>query len=575
MRRATSVVARRREEDTTAFIATQSEVQKKLDAREDHASQVLQRSLKCHLARTIHKDEHFVQLEYPSRIIVGSVRTYLARRIMNYKRHVWPGVVVLKNNWRVPLARRKLQRMKYAKEFPRSYKMIAKQILKNILDEQFEPSVAKITNVWAADNIGRAWRCNRARRDFWERFDVIDELENDIGEEMTVPLLVGAMAESLKWAEKNAGAATIQSRIRVPDAITYRQEMQDYDDYVTESAVMIQCAFRSYKARFRLDTWDTPVQQANALTLQLAYRCYLHRDKYKERYREWELHSENALTIQTQCRVWLAKQRFFTRELDLLWPPAFDISSKAALTLQRVYRGHEARDSLRSYVLMQFFLSHAELEVKQRTSADRIQQAWRCHIARIDGAIALHNSYSLMLKHIRARRRAAEEPKYDQLVINDNDVVVEEDEEEEEEISDKEFQRTYSSEHIKARIAKKIQATFRAHLVRLKIKKEWGWDHVTITTAQMNQWHRKMATKKIQHFWRGYRERKRFLAARQATIDRKKAAEDEFKADPTLRRVQVLNRETRVRLTAIEESHGTQVTSFSLTSFSLPCLFCV
>ena len=561
-------MVQRREEDMAAFIATQSEVQQKLDAREDHASQVLQRSLKCHLARTIYKDERFVQLEYPSSIIVGSVRMYLARKIMNYKKHLWPGVVVLKSNWRVPLARRRFQRMKYAKNFPRSFTMITKQILQKILDEQFKPTVVKITNDWAANNIGRAWRCNRARKVFWERFDLIDGLENDIGEEMTVLLLVGAMAESFKWAEKNAAAATIQSCIRVQDAIIYRQEMQDYDDYVTESAVMIQCAFRSYKARFRLDTWDTPVQQANALTLQLAYRCYMHRDKYKERHREWEWHCENALIIQTQCRVWIAKQRFFTRELDLLWPPTFDASSTAALTLQRVYRGHEARDNLRSYVLTQFILSHAELEVKQRTSAHKIQQAWRCHMARIDRAIALHNSYSLMLKHIRARRRAAEESKYDQLVINDDDVAEEEEQEEEEETSDANFQHAYSSEHIKARIATKIQATFRAHVVRLQIKKQWGWDHVTVTQAQMVVWHRKMATKKIQHFWRGFRERKKFFEARQAKIERKKAIEDEFRADPSLRRVEVLNRETRVRLTAIEESHGTQVKSFSVS-----CLF--
>lgn len=351
--------------------AAQSQVQLGLEARELHASQVLQRSFRCHVARTIYEDERYTQLIHPANVVVGSVRAFFARRVMNYRRNVFPSVVMLKRNWRVTQARRRLQRMKYAQQHPISYKLICKNIVKIFVEERFEPTCSFITQNWASCVLGRAVLCYRARKEFWSRFHLIDKLENDIGLEMTAPVLIHAMATSLKWAEKNTAAARLQSCLRRPDAQSYFLELRDYSDFIVENAIMIQCAFRCYKAREKVLMWDTPKCQNAALMLQCAYRCYLDRQKRRERFREWEFDTLNAIIIQTQCRVWIAKQRFFMRELDVQWPPTWEISSNAARKVQRVFRGHSARDNLRCYILSKFMLGRADLEVRQQTSATR------------------------------------------------------------------------------------------------------------------------------------------------------------------------------------------------------------
>ena len=531
-----------RDQELDALFLTQQEIQLKLEAREERAAQVVQRGFRCHTARTVYQDEHFVQREYPATVIVNSVKMHLARRVLRYKQKAFPSVVMLKNNWRAPLARRKVERMKLAKKQPKVLKAVCKHVLSKLMDEWFEPACFKITNDWASDTIGRAYRCNLARKVFWARFDLIDQLENDIGLEMTAPLLIQSMADSLKWAEVNAAAAKLQSCLRVADAIDYRNDLQDYDDYVSESATMIQCAVRCWRAREKVLMWDTPKCNDAALVLQMAYRCGKDKEKFRERKIEWEHESENAVTIQTQCRIWLAKQRFFTRELDVEWPPTYAISSKAALTLQRVFRGHEARDSLRAYVLSKFILMSTEQEVRIRAGAQIVQQAWRCHLARREHTITAHNSYSVILHRIRSRRRAALIPKYESLVIQDEEAAgvvgaMEEEAEEAEGMSDGRSSRSSSTTHSyefsavadKAHIASRIQAVYRAHVVRAAIRTRWGWDHREVSQALMVVWHRKMATKKIQNFWRGYRVHKRRELERRERMRRLKAIEDEFK----------------------------------------------
>lgn len=530
-----------RDQELDAFFLTQQEVQSKLEAREEWASQVVQRGFRCHTARTVYQDEHFVQREYPATIIVNSVKMHLARRMLRYKQKVFPSVVMLKNNWRAPLARRRVERMKLERKQPKVLKAMCKHVLRKLMDEWFEPACFKITNDWASDTIGRAYRCNLARKGFWARFDLIDQLDNDIGLEMTAPLLIQSMADSLKWAEVNEAAAKLQSCLRIADAIDYRNDLQDYDDYVSESATMIQCAVRCWRAREKVLMWDTPKCNDAALVLQMAYRCGKDKEKIRERKIEWVHESENAVTIQMQCRMWLAKQRFFTRELDVEWPPTYAISSKAALTLQRVFRGHEARDSLRAYVLSKFILMSTEQEVRIRAGAQTVQQAWRCHLARREHAITVHNSYSIILHRIRSRRRAALNPKYESLVIQDEEAVgvvgAMEEEEETEGMSDGRSSRSSSTTHWyefsaaadKAHIASRIQAVYRAHVVRTAIRMRWGWDHREVSQALMVVWHRKMATKRIQNFWRGYRVRKRRELERREQIRRLREIEDEFK----------------------------------------------
>ena len=68
----------------------------------------------------------------------------------------------------------------------------------------------------------------------------------------------------------------------------------------------------------------------------------------------------------------------------------------------------------------------------------------------------------------------------------------------------------------------------------------------------------------MQSWWRVQLERKKFLEARRERIRKKQEVEDSFLADPNLRRVLLLNKETRVRLTAVEESHGTKVFNLSI-----------
>jgi len=549
-----------------------------LEAREEKASRILQRNYRSHVARTIYKGERFVQLESPANIIVGAAKMFLARRSINYYRRAWALVRILENNWRAPLARRKLQRMKFSKQHTKMYKIVAREILNRLLAETFQPTCIKVTRDWAADVIGRSFRCNRARLIFWTRFDQIDQLENDIGLDMTAPILIQSMAASFRWSEKNSAAAKLQSCIRVQDARIYRDNLKEYDDFINESAIMIQCAFRSYLAREKVLMWDTPKCNDAALMLQLAFRCMRERGNFRERRREWEFQTLNAIIIQTQCRVHLALRRFWTRELDVEWPPSFAISSGAALKVQRVFRGHGARIALRTYVLSNFVMMQIELEVKQRTSARKVQLAWRCHLARREWAITLHNSYSLVLGRIRDKRRAVEQPQYDHLVIQDQELAeaheAASDEQDSRAASEDEsdgrtstpsspFGKVGSSVHVNRRVARKLQAVYRGHLARSQIREQWGWDYQEVTQAQMLVWHRKMAAKKIQHFWRGYRERKKFLAARLERRQKKEAIEAEFQADPTLRRVLVLNREVRVQLTAIEEAHGTRVCSSS------------
>jgi hypothetical protein len=565
------------EEEVGEFHQTQMEVALHLEAREEKGSRILQRSYRSHVARTIYKNERFVQLESPANIIVGAAKFFLARRAIDYYRRGWALVRILKNNWRAPLARRKLQRMKFAKQHTKVYKIMAREILKRLLDETLQPTCIKVTRDWAADVIGRSFRCNRARLIFWTRFDQIDNLENDIGLDMTAPILIQSMAASFRFSEKNAAAAKLQSCIRVPDAQMYRDNLKEYDDFINESAIMIQCAFRSYLAREKVLMWDTPKCNDAALMLQLAFRCMREREKFRERRREWEIQTVNAIIIQTQCRVYLALRRFWTRELDVEWPPSFAINSVAALKVQRVFRGHGARIALRTYVLSKFVMMQIELEVKQQTSARKVQLAWRCRLARREWAITLHNSYSLVLGRIRDKRRAVEQSQYDLLVIQDQELAeaheAASDEQDSRAASEDEsdgrtsrlstpsspFGKVGSSVHVNRRVARKLQAVYRGHLARSQIREQWGWDYQEVTQAQMLMWHRKMAAKKIQHFWRGYRERKKFLAARLERKLKKDAIEAEFQADPTLRRVLVLNREVRVQLTAIEEAHGTRV----------------
>jgi len=574
---ATHAQAQQVEEEVGEFHQTQMEVALHLEAREEKGSRILQRSYRSHVARTIYKNERFVQLESPANIIVGAAKFFLARRAIDYYRRGWALVRILKNNWRAPLARRKLQRMKFAKQHTKVYKIMAREILKRLLDETLQPTCIKVTRDWAADVIGRSFRCNRARLIFWTRFDQIDNLENDIGLDMTAPILIQSMAASFRFSEKNAAAAKLQSCIRVPDAQMYRDNLKEYDDFINESAIMIQCAFRSYLAREKVLMWDTPKCNDAALMLQLAFRCMREREKFRERRREWEIQTVNAIIIQTQCRVYLALRRFWTRELDVEWPPSFAINSVAALKVQRVFRGHGARIALRTYVLSKFVMMQIELEVKQQTSARKVQLAWRCRLARREWAITLHNSYSLVLGRIRDKRRAVEQSQYDLLVIQDQELAeaheAASDEQDSRAASEDEsdgrtsrlstpsspFGKVGSSVHVNRRVARKLQAVYRGHLARSQIREQWGWDYQEVTQAQMLMWHRKMAAKKIQHFWRGYRERKKFLAARLERKLKKDAIEAEFQADPTLRRVLVLNREVRVQLTAIEEAHGTRV----------------
>ena len=563
--------AQGKEETAAEYLETQSELERRLELKEDQASHVLSRSWKTHVARTIHQDERYMQLEWPASVIVKSCKNFLARRIMDYKGRAHALAQVLKRNWRIPLAKRRLQRMKFAKQHTRTYKLLAKKILQNLLDEHFESACFKITNNWAADVLGRAFRCNRARKEFWARFDQIDELEIDIGLNMTLPLLIETMAAAFVWAEKNAAAARLQSCIRIPDAMIHCADLKEYDDFVSESAIMIQCAFRSYRAREKVLIFDTPKCHDASLVIQMAYRSYMHRDKHKERVREWEIETENAIIIQTQCRIWLAKQLFFTRELDVDWPPTYAISSSAALKVQRVFRGHFARDNLRSYVLSKFILMHTELEVSKRMSAVTLQLAWKCHQARIQRALTLHHTYSLLLSRLRTKRQKAQEPIYDQLVINDEELAEEtkqgiEDEDQDDD-EDWNHEDLHDSESLKrsysllqqAQFTLTLQSVYRAHLVRVKIKKQWGWDHVEVSTAMMTIWHKKMASKKIQHCWRSYREYSKHMDSKRAIIRHKEAIEADFKADRNLRRVLLLNKETRVRLTALEETHGTKV----------------
>ena len=95
---------RSREGEVEEFLKTQQEVQQLLEARQENASQVLQRSYRSHVARSIYKDERFVQLESPANIIVGAAKGFLARRAMNYNRRVWPLVTILKSPTMAALA---------------------------------------------------------------------------------------------------------------------------------------------------------------------------------------------------------------------------------------------------------------------------------------------------------------------------------------------------------------------------------------------------------------------------------------------------------------------------------------
>ena len=134
-----------------------------------------------------------------------------------------------------------------------------------------------------------------------------------------------------------------------------------------------------------LDMWDTPKCHAAALRVQLACRCCLDREKLMTRQEEFRIETENSIIIQTVARVWIAKRRFATRSLDVEWPTAslrnpdgsYALSMRAALTVQRVFKGHDARHRLRCYILSAFILTNVEVEVETRTASTRIQKAWR------------------------------------------------------------------------------------------------------------------------------------------------------------------------------------------------------
>ena len=404
-----------REEQVMAYLRTQQEVQIRLILRQEHAAQVLQRSFRCHCARTVYKAERYDQLEWPANLIVGNVKIFIARRLVRHYKRIFPSVVLLKSNMRCMIARRRLQLLEFMKFHPRLYKKISGEITQTLIAEIFEPTCVKITTSWASNVLGHSCRCHLARREFWKRFDLIEKLEKDIAYEMTAPVLIRGMAASLVCAEKNAAVATLQSYLRVPKAQIHRMEMKEYDDFVYECATMIQCAFRCFRAQNKVLMWDTPKCHSAALVLQLAYRCCLDREKLRERKAEFEQQTEASIQIQTVSRVWLAKRRYATRELDVEWPPTFAISSHAALTLQRVYRGHEARDVLRSYLFSTFILMNSELEVIRRAAASKLQKAWRCNLARKRYALVIHKSYDLLVQRVRNKHRAVREPKYESL----------------------------------------------------------------------------------------------------------------------------------------------------------------
>ena len=188
-------------------------------------------------------------------------------------------------------------------------------------------------------------------------------------------------------------------------------------------------------------------------------------------------------------------------------------------------------------------------------------------------ALTKDESYFHQLNFMRSRprrfSRAPEVPTYDQLVILEEEEQPQQQHEQEDDAASITF--TYSSAKLKGllRPALKLQAVYRAHLVRSQIQKLWGWNHFEVTTANMKNWNRKIATKKIQKWWRGRLAYKKYISLRQERIRKKQKIEDEFESDPSLRRVLVVNREARVSLTAIEETHGTQVRRFSLLSLLL------
>ena len=572
-----------RQEQMEAYQEAQTSIALKFELWQVHAAHVLQRSVRCHASRKTYKEERFVQLEHPANIIVGGVRNYRARRLLNYYKRVLPSVFRLKSAWRLMQCRRRLQLFKFVESHPEAYRPVSKSLLDAILYEHFETVAQKVTNDWAAKVLCRSFRCHQARHQFWTRFDIMDELEDGIGLEMTAPILIQSFAVSIKWAEVNAAAARIQSCIRVPEAVIYRQDLQDYDNYIKESATILQCAWRCFWARERLLMWDTPKCHAAALRVQLAYRCCLDREKLMTRQEEFRIETENSIIIQTVARVWIAKRRFATRSLDVEWPTAslrnpdgsYALSMRAALTVQRVFKGHDARHRLRCYILSAFILTNVEVEVETRTASTRIQKAWRCHVARSARTEAQHKSYGLLLERLRNRRRVHKpshlvnhtaEAEQDESAMHGKgkDTVLGE------ERAPGMYGRQVS--HFSANIrwtkhqektpvqcAEMVKRVYRAHVVRSNIRAKWGWDHREVAQALMVQWHRRQATKRIQSWWRLCLERFKILQARQQQIQQKEEIEAQFNSDPALRRVRLLNKEIRVRLTAVEESHGTRV----------------
>ena len=73
---ATHAQAQQVEEEVGEFHQTQMEVALHLEAREEKGSRILQRSYRSHVARTIYKNERFVQLESPANIIVGAANFF-------------------------------------------------------------------------------------------------------------------------------------------------------------------------------------------------------------------------------------------------------------------------------------------------------------------------------------------------------------------------------------------------------------------------------------------------------------------------------------------------------------------
>ncbi|KAJ1469549.1 hypothetical protein T484DRAFT_1851308, partial [Baffinella frigidus] len=163
--------------------------------------------------------------------------------------------------------------------------------------------------------------------------------------------------------------------------------------------------YRGYLAKVRVwYDYNTPKQQACALKLQKCYRGMLGRDIARWRREERDEEIVSVTFIQGNMRMWLARRAVEMRRLDLSWPPGFTTCTSAVQVLQRVFRGHEARDVIRCIFLTRAVMAHSlSLE-----GAIRLQHSWRCHLARRRWDRQKQNSYALILGRLKRKARQGE-----------------------------------------------------------------------------------------------------------------------------------------------------------------------